>query len=207
MSLLATRQDFEPATPEEQATALYWDPNVRVGYSLMEQTIQSRINALKGHFAPNNQKTAIWGSGWGWLVSMAVAAGYDAYGFDASQYAVDKSKTLYPTIASRFFLRNCTVSADVNASRSDAGLRGQNRFALLITEDLLECLTDQEIAITVPLLRNVCSANLGHIVTPIDPWSQEHGSADPRINWKTYDQWKILLSPPDIVLGALGETV
>lgn len=205
MSLLAVRQDFEPANPEEGASALYYGADGS-GYEAMAATINLRIASLRQRYAPAGQKLAIWGCGWGWLVNLAVTAGYDAYGFDASSYAITTGKTKFPAVASRLFLRDALVAADVTASRGDAGLHGAQRFALLVTEDLLECMSDAEIATTLPLLRAACTANLGHIVTPLDPWGQAHG-ADQRVNWKTYAEWKALLTPPDVVLSALGEEV
>lgn len=204
MSLLATREDFEPANPTEGAAALYYDKQTLGGYGeTMGECIQMRIDALKGRFAPNNQKTAIWGCGWGWLVNLAVTAGYDAYGFDASSYAINKGKSLYPSIANRLFLRNALTAADVTASKSDAGIHGQTRFTLLVTEDLLDVMSDAEINTTLPLLRGISQANLLHIVTP----SGVGTNPDPRINWKTAAQWHALLSPPDVVTDPLGNVI
>lgn len=203
--LLARREDFEPANPTEGASALYYSID-GVGYREY-QFFQLRIDALKGRFAPNNQKLAIWGCGWGYLVNLAVQAGYDAFGYDASSYAITKAKALFPTLAARFFLRSALVSGDMTPARRDAGLQGAQRFALLVTEDMLTCFTDVEITTSLTNLRGICSTNLGHIVTPLDPWNVERGTADPRINWKTYDQWKALLTPPDYVIGQNGETV
>lgn len=207
MSLLATRADFEPANPQEGATALYYGPVDGSGYEVLGPTMQMRIDGLKTRFAPTNQKLAIWGCGWGWLVSFAVAAGYDAHGYDASSYAITTGQAKFPAIASRLHLRNALVSNDMTPARRDAGLQGAQRFALLVTESLLECMSDAEISTAVPLLRGICSANLGHIVQPLDPWSFDQGLSDPRVNWKSYDQWKALLTPPDVVIGAVGQVV
>lgn len=205
MSLLATQQDFEPATPEEGAAALYYAPVSGEGYDCegMRTTIQMRIDALKGRFAPSNQKLAIWGCGWGWLVNLAVTAGYDAHGYDASQYAITKAQALYPALSARFHLRNALLNADMTPARRDAGLTGNQRFALLVTEDLLECMSDAEITTTLPLLRGICSANLLHIVTPSNPGSY----MDSRVNWKTAAQWHALLTPPDVVTDAVGNVL
>lgn len=204
MSLLAQRTDFEPANPTEGAGALYYDPNNGNGYSeIMANTITVRLNNLRQRFAPNNQKTAIWGSGFGSLVNLAVAAGYDAHGYDASQYAIDKAVALYPAISTRFHLRDALVSTDMTPARRDAGLQGAQRFAILVTEDLLDCMSDAEINTALPLLRGICSANLLHIITPPNP----PYTGDPRVNWKTIDQWKALLSPPDVVALPDGTVV
>jgi len=205
--LLASQQDFEPANPTEGAAALYYNPNMPdgiTGYRLYPE-FQTRIDQLKGRVAPNNQKTAVWGCGWGYLVQLAVANGYDAYGFDASSYAINKGKQIMPAnIASRLFIRDATVAADVTASRGDAGLKGNTRFALLLTEDLFSCLTDAEVNTALPLLRGVCSANLGHMLSVLD---QAGVNNDPRINWKTIAQWKAIVSPPDQVISASFGTV
>lgn len=206
MSLLATQQDFEPATPEEGSTALYYDSQTGASYFTdpgMIETFRLRIESLRGRFAPNNQKLAIWGCGPGRLVSLAVTAGYDAHGYDASQWAITRGSEMYPAIASRLHLRNATIFSDMTPARRDAGLQGAQRFALLLTDDLFTCLTDAEIAISLPLLRGICTANLGHIVTPLDPYGQAHGVRQD-VNWKTVAQWKTLLSPPDFVLDANG---
>lgn len=200
MSLLATRQDFEPATPEEYATALYWDSS-GAGYECMAQTFNARIDGLKHRFAPNNQKFLIVGSGWGWLVDFAVTAGYDAYGIDASSYAIDKARSRYPTRASRMVLGDALTTAGMDAVATAAGLHGNPaRWDLLITEDFLDVCTDAEITIALSLLRARCRANLAHLVTPSDAG----GELDQRVNWKTIAQWKALLSPPDVVLGPDG---
>jgi hypothetical protein len=206
VSLLAARQDFEPANPTEGASALYYVPGMDTAYHYgsMAATFQARIDALKGRFAPNNQKLAIWGCGWAWLVSFAVTAGYDAYGFDASSYAVTKAKAMFPAISSRIFQRDALIATDVTAAKNDAGIHGNTRFALLVTEELLDVMSDAEIAVTLPLLRGICSSNLAHIVTStsdVDP------PRDPRVNWKDYAAWKALLSPPDVVVGTAGQVV
>jgi hypothetical protein len=199
VSLLATQQDFEPANATEGKSSLYYQPADGTGYKIDFPTFTNRINTFKGRVAPNNQKLAVWGCGWGSLVNLAVQAGYDAYGFDASSYAITRGKALLPAIATRLFVRSALVAADVTASRSDAGIHGGTRFSLLVTEDLLTCMSDAEIAVTLPLLRASCSTNLLHMVTPVDPWAQANGLNDQRINWKTDSQWKALLNPPDSV--------
>jgi hypothetical protein len=202
--LLARREDFEPASAEERAAALYgWDPSVQPMYTQPE-VFQARINQLIGRFAPNGQKLAIWGCGFGYLVNLAVSAGYDAYGFDASSYAINRGKALLPGIAARLFVRNALVSGDMTPARRDAGLPGAQRFPLLITEDMLTCLTDAEISTALTNLRGISSSNLLHMVWPLDPLSP---SQDPRCNWKSIPAWVARLAPPDVVYDAVTNRV
>ena len=206
MSLLATAADVEP-TPTQGPTALYYQPADGSGYRIDYPFFQARVNALKQRLAPSGQKVAVWGCGWGSLVNLAVSAGYDAYGFDASAYAITRGKALLPSIAARLFQRDALVASDVTAAKTDAGISGNRQFALLVTEDVLACMSDAEISSTLPLLRGISSTNLLHMVTPLDPWAQAHGLSDSRINWKTDAQWKALLAPPDQVYDAVTNAV
>lgn len=206
MSLLATQQDFEPVTPEEGSTALYYEPGNAdgvIGYRDFA-AFSERVNQLKQRLAPNGQKSAIWGCGFGYMVRWATDAGYDAHGFDASSYAIGRGQTLLPNYAGRLHIRNALLSTDMTPARRDAGLQGAQRFALLVTEDLLTCCSDAEISTVLTNLRGICSTNLAHIVTPIE---QAGINRDPRINWKTIAEWKAIVSPPDILLGVNGEVL
>ncbi len=201
--LIASRADFEPVDAVEGASALYYSPDGR-GYREYA-FFQARVNELKTRFAPNGQKTLVVGCGFGYLVRLAVTAGYDAYGLDVSSYAIDRGKALLPEVASRLVLGDALTAAGMDAVSAAAGLHGNPpRFDILVTEDFLECLTDTEISVGLPLWRARCRANLGHIVTPADEWGQAHG-ADSRINWKTVEEWRAIVSPPDVLIGPNGE--
>lgn len=205
MTLLARREDFEPATSAERAAALYSEGMLDYPF------FAERIAALRTRFAPTGQKLAIWGCGFGYLVAKAVAAGYDAFGYDASAYAITRAKAIHPTVAARFFVRNALVSGDMTPSRRDAGLPGAQRFPIVVTEDLLTCLTDAEIPTALTNLRGIASANLLHIVWPLDPTAAQ----DPRVTWKPIGtaqpapagSWRALLSPPDLVYDAVMNLV
>lgn len=159
---------------------------------------QERIDALRGRFAPNGQKLAIWGCGYGYLVNLAVQVGYDAFGFDVSSYAINKGKQLLPAISNRLFVRDALSAQDVANSRKDAGLKGNQKFALLVTEDLLSVLTDSEVTTAVGNLRVSALSNLLHIVSPLNPEDNQ----DPRLNWKTIPEWLAIVAPPDFVYDA-----
>lgn len=189
--LLASAADFEPVTLNQTDQPLYW-PGYRE-YPFFA----SRLEALRGRFAPAGQKLAICGCGWGYLVEKCVAAGYDAYGLDFSSYAINKAQALFPALASRFLLTDCTNGASMNAARVAMGLPGNKKIDLAVTEDLLPCLSDAEITAALAAIRGQVSANLLHIVTLANPTSL---SNDPRLNWKTGPEWLAICSPPDLVL-------
>jgi hypothetical protein len=200
LSLLATAADFEPANPNEGATALYYQPHDGSGYRIDFEHFAQRNAYLTGRFPPAGQTLAIWGCGFGALVDLAVQGGYAAYGFDASSYAVNRGTTLIPAVAAHLFVRDALVSTSVTSSRRDAGLKGAAKFALLVTEDMLTCMSDSEITTTLPLLRGSCSTVLLHIVTPLEPG----GTQDARLNWKTVGDWKTLVAPDDVYDAVAG---
>jgi hypothetical protein len=202
LSLLAQRPDFEPATPAEGSSALYYNPADGGGYHEYP-FFAARVAQLRGFAAPNNQKLAVWGCGFGYLVNQCVAAGYDAHGYDASSYAITRGQALLPAIAARLHVRSALVSGDMTPARRDAGLQGAQKFALLVTEDLLTCMSDPEITTALTNLRGVCSANLLHILTLADATTAQ----DSRLNWKTAAAWKARLSPPDVVADENGTVV
>lgn len=163
-----------------------------------------RVTQLSHRFAPNGQKLAIWGCGLGYLVDEAVTLGYDAYGFDVEPTAISDGQAEMQGIAARLFVRDCTVAADVTAAKSDAGIHGNKSFDLLMTEDLLTCITDAEISVALPLLRGISQANLLHLLTPTNPIAANQAKADSRLTWKTKAQWAALLEPPDVCVDANG---
>lgn len=187
-------------TQAERQGGLYGYPADSSTWYQRYAIFQTRVDELIGRFAPNNQKLAIWGCP-GYLVDFAVTAGYDAYGFDIEPDAIAFGQSECPNVANRLFVRDATSSADTDASRGDAGLHGNQRFALLVTEDLLTCLTDAEIGIALPLLRGICTSNLLHILSITDDGGM---NLDPRINWKSKAEWLALLTPPDVCVDPRG---
>lgn len=185
MSLWATAADFEQGGPG----ALYANPP----YSRYP-FFQTRIDELKQRFAPTGQKLLIVGCGFGYLVDDAVTAGYDAYGID-NAYAIGKGKTLLPQIAARLIVADALTAATLDSAAQTAGLKHNAKWALLVTEDVLPCMSDAEVQTALTNLRARCSTNLLHLVTCGDGGSR----CDPRINWKSIDAWRAVLCPPDVV--------
>lgn len=184
MSLLASAADFEQG-------GLYEPPYSRFPF------FQTRLDELKQRFAPTGQKLLIVGCGYGYLVDDAVTAGYDAWGVDASAYAINKGKTLLPAIANRLIVADALVGAQLDAAATTAGLKRNVKWPLLVTEDVLTVMSDAEVQTCLTNTRARCSTNLLHFVIPGDP--QTEPSCDPRINWKTIDAWRAVLCPPDVV--------
>jgi hypothetical protein len=201
VSLLATQQDFEPANPTEGATALWYTPHDGSGHPVTSPAQQARIDWLKATYPPSNQKLAIWGCGWGGLVDLAVTAGYDAWGFDASTYVIPRGKQVHGSVSTRLFQADALNSTQVANTSKSAGIKGQGKFALLITEDMLTCMSDAEVTKTLPYLRSESTVVI-HMVSPLDPTAQQ----DARINWKAATAWKTLVAP-DIVYDVVAGSV
>jgi hypothetical protein len=174
VSLLASVATFE------RKDGLYWPPYAEYPFH------RQRAELLAELYEPRGQKLAIWGCGYGYTVRHARLLGFDAYGFDASRFALKRARERLPkTHAAHVFRRDATIEGDVEAALEDA--RVSRRFELLVTEDMLPCLDDSEIRRAVSLLREVAD-QVVHMVTPMD--RNPRPARDPRINWKHLDTWR-----------------
>lgn len=188
--LLATREDFEPATDLERATALYTQYE---RYPFFEQ----RAADFNGRYAKGKMLVA--GCGFGYLVDELVSRGWDAWGCDASTYAINRGKELLPAIANRLLVGDILVRNSLAAVRTSAGLSGNQRFAVTVTEDVLTMLTDAEIPTALTELRRITN-DLAHVVWTLDPTTTQ----DPRCNWKTLAQWKAIVGTDPVMDAATG---
>lgn len=181
---------------------------------------QARVDELTGRFAPAGQKVLVAGAGFGYLVDRLVTAGYDAWGCDASAHVLANATS------ARIVSGDVLSAASLDDVRDAAGLKGQQKFDLCVTEDLLTCFSDAEITTAVANLRDITQANLLHLVTCARPdwftdavvWDDDLGQyvpgptaaeqdlagRDPAFNWKTLAEWEAILTPPDTVLDTQG---
>lgn len=133
-------------------------------------------------------KLLVAGCGPGYLVDELVLLGRDAWGIDAAPYC-----------ASRFIRTDRIMQADslvrsqLAAVRTFAGLQGNARFAGLITDDLLPCLTDAEATIAIAESRRIATV-VRHIIT-CSKVDDVPGSRAAEMNWKTQAAWKALTTP------------
>lgn len=188
MARLATLEDFEQGGLYEQYRRYPF--------------FATRAQEIGRRFPTTGAKVLVAGCGWGYLVDELVSLGFDAYGVDASQYAIDRAATAVPNVANRIFIGNCTVPADMAGVRSLAGLKTNQKFTVTIQEDMFPCLTDAEITDALAALRGV-STNLFHIVTAGSPtdWYRVPG-----LNWKSHEDWKTLVGT-EFVMNAEGGAI
>lgn len=146
------------------------------------------------------QKVAVVGCGPGaFLVEELVNRGVNCFGLDAyTKNANHGFVTLAPApaIAARCVLdADVTNNSDFNRFRSLAGLSGQQRFYLAVSEDVLPCLTTQEANLAVSGMQNRSDRNL-HILTI----NKSTTGTDPErdttlgLNWLSLGAWKALIT-------------
>lgn len=195
MGRLASSADFEGPS------GLYWEPGTEQGYRRYEFFARRADLILARHGAGG--KVLVVGCGWGFLVDELLARGYDAWGLDGSAYAVAKAAEVLPAAsAGRVLLADAMNRSQVAAVRAAAGLSGNQRFKLVVTEDVLPVLTDAEVAIAVAECRRVAS-NVLHIVTPLQPDTEQVAG----LNWKTGAQWKTLAAPDAVCVTGTYEVL
>jgi hypothetical protein len=153
-----------------------------------------RALKIKGRVATG--KVLVAGCGWGFAVGELLSLGIDAWGCDASPYALGKAVEVLPVNASaRVILADCTSRTQLSALKTAAGLPGNQRFAFVVTEDLLPCLDNEaEVAAVLTELRRI-GVTLFHIVTP-----KSEGNTAPLL-WRTLPEWKALVGN-DLVMSA-----
>jgi hypothetical protein len=210
MARLATAADFEGQLPD----SLYGGYQkfsffaYRAAYLDRLWDRLKRAGVLASSLTRAQTKVAVAGSAYGFLVEALVARGFDAWGFDASSYAVGKAQAgaVNLTTRGRVLQKDLLVSSQVTDVRRAAGLTGQNRFHLGVTEDVLPCLSDAEVLQGVGFARSATLA-LVHIVTAIPPSTPSIVSP---LNWMVLADWRTLLSLsngtcPDWLVNAEGD--
>lgn len=125
------------------------------------------------------------GCAWGFVVQELLDRGWDAWGIDASEWAVSMAYVSIDAPA-RVLFGNATDPADMDAACARAGVE---RFDLAVTDDILPALTDAEIQRGVTQCRRV-ARNVLHCVTP-KPASE----TTLELNWKPIGVWRELLAP------------
>lgn len=148
------------------------------------------------------QKAVVVGCGPGaYLVEELVNRGVNCFGLDAYQKNVAHGFVTLapaPAIAGR-----CILDADANnnsdvsriTSRDYADMRGQQKFYLSISEDMLPCLTSQEASAAVNIMQ-ARSDRVLHILTtnrdPNQPDPERNTSIG--LNWLTQAAWRTLIN-------------
>jgi len=152
---------------------------------------KERATNLKGRITTG--KVLIVGCGWGYLVDELVKLGIDAWGIEISQYAVDKAQTVIPDNAYRIIKGDASIVADMDRVKTASGLNKNQKFYLVVSEDMFTVCLDDEVTLTLNQMHRIGSHYL-HIMTCIHP--EIPGDIESRfasINWKTQSQWKTLL--------------
>ena len=189
MARLATPEDFESGSLYTK----YWR------FPFFSQ----RADRITGLF-PSPGKILVAGCAVGYLVDELIKRGYDAWGCDASQYIVDRSVTDLPqSTANRVILADCRVASELDGLRSTCGLRGKQKFGLIITEEMLTALSDDtEVAEVLTQLR-IVGRNLFHIVACADRNDdvQMRGRLSGLL-WYSLSEWKQRVGHDDRVLNS-----
>lgn len=209
MPRLASRIDFEPNPndPAEYEKAMYFNPHTGGGYNHpgRQKIYVKRADAIDREFGPpGTQKVVIAGCGYGYLVAILKDRGWDVVGFDLGDYALQRILDGEIPADKQLLVVKADVM-DTNGPESTqtvrqlAGLTGQQKFDLCISEDLLPCLDDTELATALPNMRDMADT-VAHIVTTVmveDPPGTYMSAADlhpgQALNWKTPEDWLALV--------------
>jgi len=136
-------------------------------------------------------KIIVVGCAYGYLVKHLRLLGLQAWGFDLSQFAIDR---IAPEAAPYCMFADVARQQDRRNVKQMAGIASNGRFNLAVTEDVLPCLTDNEAGVLVNVAQQD-AVNVLHIVTAIHP--EVPGDVESRfadLNWKTGVDWRALVN-------------
>ncbi len=165
--------------------------------------VDTLIAALESKGLVQGQRIALVGCGFGWMAERFNELGYGpiANGTSAGRIvSVDTSTWIQANKAANAVVP--ILNSDINGATGRRALKaalGSNNQIIdwSISEDVLPVLTDLECAPFASALRQL-STNVAHWV------SVGTVSVDPRLNWKTLEQWKALMSPDFVVQRGLS---
>lgn len=156
------------------------------------------VAALVSKGLVRGQRIALIGAGFGWVAERMLELGYGPTAVDTSTWIqANKAGNAATTI----------ISADVNGSTGRRTIRqqfGSNTADVdwAVSEDVLPLLVGtgptpggaNEIVPFCTALRALCP-NVAHWVTTLTT----PGAQDPRLNWKTLEEWKAWCSPDWVI--------
>jgi hypothetical protein len=139
------------------------------------------------------QSIGIIGAGFGWVAEDWFAAGLSPI------VAVDTSAWIHSNKAQHATVTILNEDGSTNASRGRIrqalGLTGGNRATWCISEDILPTFADDE-ALTLAQRMRLVGTTCAHWVSCS---AVVTAAQDQRLNWKTLEQWKALVTPDLVV--------
>lgn len=158
----------------------YSEPNYRNTSIRSNQLIQ-KVAELAVNII--GKKVLVLGCAYGYLVKHLVLLGVDAYGMDISSFAISQAPF---EIASRIFVGDARLESSYIQAKTLAGLTKKNdKFDLIIDEDMIGCLTDAEAIVFCTFGRNY-SIMLYHLVDVSPHLAQWY-------NLHTLEEWKAVV--------------
>jgi 2-polyprenyl-3-methyl-5-hydroxy-6-metoxy-1,4-benzoquinol methylase len=132
----------------------------------------------------SGKKVLVVGCAYGFLVQYLISLGVDAYGMDISSYAVSQSP-----VPDKLIVGDVRLDADWKRAKTLAGLTGNQKFDMVIDEDMICCLTDSEASSFCTYARKYGSI-LVHLIdlsTTLVNW----------YNFHTISEWKAIAGMAD----------
>ncbi len=135
------------------------------------------------------------------------------YGWIGNQIAIQTGCVVAVVDTSTVIQNGKAANADVEILNADVtnnngrnqvkqalGITGNNKASYMITEEIITCLDDTEAGQLSSFLNNLAD-QVVHYTTEINPAKLASGNQDPNYNWKTLEDWKILL-PDDLIMSS-----
>jgi hypothetical protein len=144
------------------------------------------------------------GCGYGFTVDELRILGFNAWGCDGAQWAIDRGKILNPASAPFLVVADATSASEMSSVRSAMGLRNNQRIPLVVTEDLLSCADDASNAQAMALGINGVGTSFCHFITC---YEMDDGTMGIPVNdgyYRTRPQWSAALPSGHLVVNING---
>ncbi len=138
------------------------------------------------------------GGGYGWIGNqIALQTGCVVVVVDTS-VVIQNGKLLNSDV--EILNADVTTGSGRAAIKQALGITGNNKASYMLSEEVITCLDDTEATQFSTFLNNI-SDQVVHYTTELLPDKLASGHQDPNYNWKTLEDWKLLL-PTDLFISA-----
>lgn len=138
------------------------------------------------------QSIVIMGAGFGWVAEDWVAGGLGQISCVDNSAYIHSNKNEHAVVP--LHNENGQTQASRARIRQTLNLQGQVRADWCISEDVLPVLSDAEASQFIASMRLIGATAAHWVSISVNP-----ANSDPRLNWKTLEQWKAIVAPDLVV--------
>lgn len=177
--------------PMDDGTIAYFERRAR--YRILGNDHWALKNAL--NLQPG-QTIVLVGGAFGWVAEEWISAGLGPIAVIDTSTWIQSNKAMHATV--EIMNEDGATSASRGRIRQALGLTGAQQADWAISEDVIPLLSDAEVPDFIMRLR-VIGTTVAHWVSVGQPADGGGWAGNPKLNWKTLEDWKALVTPDLVV--------